>query len=258
MINVKVTDAVGTIVLERPNQCNALCRRMVDELTQALSDLHQEKRVRGIIITGAGAHFCAGLDLKELHASLSAEDAMQQWFRDAQSLQTLLENLLQLPKPIVAAVDGVALGSGLAVVLACDLVVASHRASFAAASAKHGLVAGLVAPLANFRCGASMASRLLVGADSLSASEAKAVGLVHHVVEPELIWVRAKTWLDTIVSGAAESIQLGKRLVNEMVGESMLSQLASGAASMATALTTEAAVEGLSAFVYKRDPKFPH
>ncbi len=257
MINVKVTDSVGTIVLERPQQCNALDRRTIEDLTQALSDLHQEKRVRGIILTASGAHFCAGLDLKELHTTLTADDAMQQWFQDAQAMQSLLENLLQLPKPIVAAVDGAALGSGLALVLACDLVVASHRATFGAAAAKHGLVAGLVGPLAAFRCGASMASRILIGADTLSASEAKAAGLVHHVVDPDLIWVRAKTWLETIAAGAAESIQLSKRLVNEMIGESMLSQLASGAASMATALTTEAASEGLTAFVNKRDPKFP-
>ncbi|MFO0941004.1 MAG: enoyl-CoA hydratase/isomerase family protein [Pirellulales bacterium] len=257
MINVKVTDSVGTIVLERPEKCNALNRRMIEELTQALSDLNQEKRVRGIILTASGAHFCAGLDLKELHSTLSAEDAMQQWFNDAQAMQTLLENLLQLPKPIVAAVDGAALGSGLALVLACDLVVASHRASFGAPAAKHGVVAGLVAPLANFRCGAAAASRILIGADTLSATEAKAIGLVHHIVDPELIWVRAKTWLDNVAMGAAESIQLSKRLINDMIGETMLSQLASGAASMATSLTTEAACEGLAAFVDKREPKFP-
>lgn len=257
MINVKVTDAVGTIVLDRPQQCNALNQQLIAELIQALSDLHLEKRVRGIVLTGAGAHFCAGMDLKQWQATLGSEDAMQRWHADAQLLQTLIEKMLQLPKPIIAAVDGVALGSGLALVLAADLVIASHRSTFSVAATKRGLVAGLVAPLAAFRCGASLASQLLIGASELSASEAKSLGFVHSVVEPEVIWVRAKTWIDSISAGAHESIQLSKRLINEMVGETMMSQLASGAAAMATALTTEAASEGLGAFVEKRDPVFP-
>jgi methylglutaconyl-CoA hydratase len=257
MINVKVTDAVGTIVMDRPKQCNALNQQLIEDLTQAFSDLHLEKRVRGIILTGAGAHFCAGMDLKQWHSTLGSEGAMQQWFVDAQALQTLVEKMLQLPKPIIAAVDGSALGSGLALVLAADLVVASHRANFAVAGAKRGLVPGLVAPLATFRCGAALASQLLIGANELSASEAKSLGFVHMVVEPEAIWARSKTWIDSISAGAAESIQLSKRLINEMVGESMMSQLASGAAAMATALTTEAASEGLGSFVDKRDPNFP-
>jgi methylglutaconyl-CoA hydratase len=257
MITVKVNDSVGTILLDRPNQCNALNREMIEQLTQAFSDLHQERKVRGIVLTGAGAHFCAGMDLKQWHASLGGDDALQQWFVDAQALQTLLETMLMLPKPIIAAVDGSAMGSGLALVLASDLVVASHRATFSAPAPKMGLVAGFVAPLANFRGGASLASQLLIGCNELSASESKALGMVHHVVEAEMIWVRSKTWIDSIASGAAESIQLTKRLINEMVGEALLAQLASGAAAMATSLTTEAASEGLGAFVEKREPKFP-
>jgi methylglutaconyl-CoA hydratase len=257
MLSVKITDAVGTIVMDRPKQCNALNLQLIEELTQALGDLHLEKRVRGIVLTGAGAHFCAGMDLKQWHATLGSEDAMQQWFADAQALQALVEKMLQLPKPIIAAVDGVAMGSGLALVLASDLVIASHRSTFSVAATKRGLVSGLVAPLATFRCGAGLASQLLIGANELSASEAKSLGFVHSIVEPDAIWVRAKTWIDSISEGAHESIQLSKRLINEMVGESMMSQLASGAAAMATALTTEAAIEGLGAFVEKRDPVFP-
>jgi methylglutaconyl-CoA hydratase len=257
MIQVKVTDNVGTIVLDRPNQCNALNRQMVEQLIEALSDLHQEKRVRGIILTGAGSHFCAGIDLKQWQQTSGSDDSMHQWFNDSQALKTLLENMLQLPKPIVAAVDGAAIGSGLALVLAADLVICSHRATFSVPSTRLGLVSGFVAPLATFRCGAALASQLLIGCSELAASDAKSLGFVHHVVDSELIWIRAKTWLESISQGAHESIQLTKRLLNEMVGETMLSQLASGAAAMATSLTTEAAGEGLQAFTDKREPKFP-
>ncbi|MBX3475957.1 MAG: enoyl-CoA hydratase/isomerase family protein [Planctomycetes bacterium] len=257
MIDVKLTGATGTIVLQRPQRCNALTREMILQLGQALGDLHQEKRVRGIVLTGAGAHFCAGMDLKQWQEQASSSQAQQHWFADAQALQELLEQMLRLPKPIVAAVDGAAMGSGLAVVLACDLVVASPRATFSAASSRLGLVSGLVAPLAHFRCGAALASSLLIGGSELSAEQAKSQGLVHHLAEPEMIWVRASGWIESIAGGAAESLQLTKRVINEMVGEPLISQLAAGAAALASSLTTEAASEGLDAFSNKRPPRFP-
>lgn len=257
MINIKITQSTGTIIMDRPERCNALSRSMVEELSQAFTDLHQEKRVRGIVLTGAGAHFCAGMDLKELHANSGNKDALQLWLNDAQALTSLVEQMLQLPKPIIAAIDGVVLGSGLALVLASDLVVASHRATLSVSANRLGLVSGLVAPLACFRCGGALASQLLIGGSQLSAAESKALGLVHHVVEPEMIWVRASTWIESIAQGAAEAIQLTKKVLNEMIAEQLSSQLASGAAALATSLTTDAATEGLGAFVEKREPKFP-
>ena len=259
MITVKVTEPVGTIILDRPKQCNALNRRMIEELTQALDDLRQEKRVRGVILTGSGAHFCTGIDLKELRETAGTEpvDAMRRWHEDAQATLGLIELMLQLPKPIVAAVDGAAMGTGLALVLASDLVVASHRATLSVPAPRMGLVSGFVAPLLYFRTGGSVASQLLLGGDELAASEAKQLGLVHHVVDTNQIWVRASNWIDSIASGAAESILLTKRLLNEMIGETLMTQLTSGAAAMASALTTEAATEGLQAFADKRPPVFP-
>lgn len=257
MIQVKVSDLVGTVILQRPERCNALTGEMIRQISQALNDLHQEKKVRGIVITGAGAHFCTGMDLRQWQEMYGGNNALQQWHTDAEALKALLEQMLVLPKPIIAAVDGAAMGSGLALVLACDLVVASQSATFSAAGYKRGLVSGLVAPLACFRGGAALASALLIGGQEFSAVEAKDCGFVHHVVDSDKIWVRAKLWLESIAEGAAESIQLSKRVLNEMIGEHLSCQLASGAAALATSLTTEAASEGLDAFVEKRSPRFP-
>jgi methylglutaconyl-CoA hydratase len=257
MITVKVNGSTGTIILDQAARCNALNRQMVEQLSQAFDDLRQEKKVRGVVLTGAGVHFCAGLDLKELHQTAGGEEPLPQWYQDAQGLQTLLEQMLQFPKPIVAAVDGAALACGLALVLASDLVVASQRATFSVPAPRLGLVSGLVAPLLVFRGGGALASRMLLGGDELSAAEAKELGLVHHVVGVDQVWVRASNWIDSLASGAAESLQLTKRVLNEMVGEQLSTLLASGAAAMATSLTTEAAIEGLKAFSEKRTPRFP-
>ncbi len=257
MIKVNVNGSTGTIILDRTARCNALSREMIEQLSQSFDDLRLEKKVRGVVLTGSGAHFCSGLDVNELQETSTQDEPLQQWHDDARALQGLLEQMLQFPKPIVAAVDGTAIATGFALVLASDLVVASQRATFSIPAPRLGVVSGLVAPLLVFRCGAALASRMLLGGDELSAAEGKILGFVHSVVGSDQVWVRSSNWIDTIATGAAESLQLTKRLLNEMVGEQLSTMLSSGAAAMATSFTTEAAIEGLSAFTEKRPAKFP-
>ncbi|MFN3191108.1 MAG: enoyl-CoA hydratase/isomerase family protein [Aureliella sp.] len=257
MITVNVHESCGTIMLDRPSNCNALNRKMLEDLSEAIDDLRQQKSVRGIVLSGKGAHFCAGLDLKELEETSQSESAMETWFQDAQLAKKLLEEMLQCPKPIIAAVDGAAIGMGLSLMLACDLVVASHRATFRIPATRLGIVAGLSIPLLTFRAGASTASRILIGNAELDSQEAKNLGLVHHVVDSNQVWVRASTWVGQLAECAPEAMQLTKKVLNEMVGEELSTWLASGAAATATSLTTEAATEGLKAAKEKREPNFP-
>ncbi|RMF38486.1 MAG: enoyl-CoA hydratase/isomerase family protein [Planctomycetota bacterium] len=259
MIDVKVNPPSGTLVLNRPERCNALSREMIQGLIRGLDDLHQQKNVRGVIVTGSGSHFCTGLDVHQLKETGEQPDAdrQQQWLEDIELVHELLLKMLQFPKPLIAAVDGMASGSGLALMLACDLVVASHRATVELPAARLGVVSGLAIPLLTFRAGASTAARIVLGGDRITASEAKSLGMVHHVVEADQIWVRSQHWVEEIAGGAAEALQLSKRLLNETVGESLQTWLSVAAAAAATSLTTEAASEGLQAFTEKRQPKFP-
>ncbi len=182
---------------------------------------------------------------------------MQQYYEDSQGMRELIESMLQLPKPIICAVDGAAIGIGFGLVMASDLVVASHRSIFSLPAPKRGLVSGLVAPLIVFRHGAALASRMLLTGEELDADEAYRLGVVHRLVPSDQIWVRSNSWGEKLAESAAESLQLSKKLLNEMIGETLSTNLASGAAATATSLTTEAATEGLKAFNEKRDPKFP-
>ncbi|MFK7736538.1 MAG: enoyl-CoA hydratase/isomerase family protein [Pirellulaceae bacterium] len=256
MINVKVHESSGTIMLDRPQRCNALSRNLVAEISQAIDDLRQEKRVRGIILTGSGAHFCAGLDIQELRETAKQDNSTEIWFEDARAAQQLVEQMLQCPKPIIAAIDGAAVGMGLTLALASDLIVASHRATFSVPAARLGIVAGLAIPLLNFRLGASTASRVLLGGAELDSKDAKQLGLAHHVVDSEQVWVRSSTWVSQLAENAPEAMQLTKRVLNEMVGEQLSTWLSSGAAATATSMTTEAAEEGITAAIEKRAPKF--
>lgn len=229
---------------------------MIAELIQAFGDFHREKSVRAIILTSTGSVFCSGVDLMQWSAIAKESEPFDQWQDAVSELQELIEVMLRFPKPIIAAIDGSVYGAGMALALACDLVVASTNSRFALSAASVGLVSGLVAPLLSFRCGAGVASRLLLGAETFDAAESHRVGIVHHLVSSELVWAKANELTTKIATGAAESVQLSKRLLNEMIGESLFSNLISGAAITATACCTDAAKEGLLAFSEKRPPKF--
>jgi methylglutaconyl-CoA hydratase len=253
-IDVKVTDSAGTIVLNRPDHGNALTRSMVQQLAEALDDLYLEKRVRAIILAGAGESFCVGADVAEMRASGELDNPEEQWGADAADFRDLLVRMLEITKPIIAAVHGPALSGGAAMVAAADIVVASDASTFGLPDAQHGMVAGLAAPLLSFRIGAGHAARLLLTGEAIPAAEAARVGLFHELTAPDLVWVRAREIAGQCAAGAPEAIQLTKRLLNETLGENLATQLSAGAIMTATARTTEAAAEGLAALVEGRRP----
>ncbi|MEO1618249.1 MAG: enoyl-CoA hydratase/isomerase family protein, partial [Planctomycetota bacterium] len=163
-VTLKIVDHIATLVLSRPAAHNALDRTLIEDLQQVLSDVHQEKRVQAVVLTGAGESFCSGVDLKSFANVLDLEEmeSTQEWIEVWRRLTELCETLLRFPKPVVAAVDGVAAGAGLAIALACDLMVISDRAKLMANAAERGLIGGLTAPLLSFRFGTAIASRMLL------------------------------------------------------------------------------------------------
>jgi methylglutaconyl-CoA hydratase len=253
-IEIKVTEPAGTIVLNRPDHGNALTRSMVQQLVEALDDLYLEKRVRAIILTGAGDAFCVGADVAEMRASKDLDDPESQWGADAADFRDLLVRMLEITKPIIAAVNGPALGAGAALVAASDLVVASHSATFGLPDARHGLVAGLAIPLVAFRSNVGHAAWLALTGAQIEAVDACGLGIYQELCETDLIWARSMQLAGDCAAGSPEAIQLTKRLLNETLGENLATQLSTGAIMTATARTTEAAEEGLTALIEGRRP----
>jgi methylglutaconyl-CoA hydratase len=253
---VKKNVPSGTIILNRPDKRNALSRQLLTDLAQALDDLHQERKVRAVILTGAGTAFCAGMDIVEMQQTSQQPDAFAQWHHDAVQYRELLEKVLHFPKPIIAAVNGPVVAGGAGLMLASDIVVAAEEAKFGFPEPRRGIVAGVVSPILVFRIGASHAANLLLTARMIDAAEAHRIGLIHEVVKSDLVWARAQEIAGEIAQSAPESIQLTKRLLNETIGEHLGTLLSAGAADSATARTTDAAREGLAAFLEKREPKW--
>jgi methylglutaconyl-CoA hydratase len=115
----------------------------------------------------------------------------------------------------------------------------------------------MVAPLLTFRIGAGRAAYLLLSSQTIAASDAKSYGLFHELVAGDLVWARAAELAGQCAAGAPQALQLTKQLLNETIGESLSMQLSAGAAASAAARTTDAAKEGLAAFLEKRPPKWP-
>ena len=256
IVKIQVHGHTATVTLNRPHKRNALSRELIKELRQALEDLFQERRVRGVILTGSGSSFCAGMDLMEMLATADQHDRLEQWHSDSAIYLDLIESMLRFPKPLVAAVNGAAVAGGAGLVMACDIVVASGDATFGFPEPRRGVVAGMVAPLLAFRIGGARAAYLLLTARVIDAFEAHRYGLFHELVAGDKIWARANELVSEVAASAPDALQMTKRLLNETVGESLLEQLAAGAAVSATSRTTEAAGEGLKAFLEKRSPEW--
>jgi methylglutaconyl-CoA hydratase len=254
LVKIHYHEEVATIILDRAEKRNALNRALLNELSQALHDLGLEKKVRAVILSGAGPSFCAGMDLKEMATTAQLPDPHAQWNSDARIYLDVIEAMLRFPKPLIAAVDGAAVAGGGGLVLACDLVVASHGARFGFPEPRRGIVAGIVAPLLHFRTGAADTAFMLLTGSMVDAQYAHRAGFVHALVDAEQIWARAHELAKECTLGAPEAVALTKKLLNETIGDTLFSLLAAGAALSGTARTTEAAAEGLQAFLEKRDP----
>jgi methylglutaconyl-CoA hydratase len=257
LVKVHVHEHTGTVILNRPDRRNALSRALLAELSLALEDMHQTRRVRGVMITGAGAAFCTGMDLHEMLDTCRQPDAHSVWKDDADAYRDLIQTMLTFPKPLIAAVNGPALAGGAGLMLACDLVIAAHEATFGLPEPRRGITAGIVSPLLAFRIGGGHAAYLLLSALTIDAARAHTIGLFHELLPHDLLWARGHQLAGEFSQCARESLQMTKRMLNETIGESLFTQLTAGAAVSAAARTTEAAAEGLAAFVEKRKPVWP-
>ena len=191
LVKIHIHEHTGTLILNRPDKRNALTRALMAELMQGLEDMRCERRVRAVVISGSGSAFCAGMDLGEMQETAKNFNAQTLWYEDAAAYRDLLDALLRLPKPIIAAVGGPAIAGGAGLALACDIVLAAPEAKFGLPEPKRGIVAGMVAPLLTFRLGAGRAGYLLMSAQTISAEEAFRMGIYHELMPGEKMWPRA-------------------------------------------------------------------
>jgi 2-(1,2-epoxy-1,2-dihydrophenyl)acetyl-CoA isomerase len=246
-----IDDGVMTLTLNRPEALNALNARLRGDLLAALGAARKDASVRAVLITGAGRSFCAGADLR------GGSDERE--FRRVITLEynPLIEAMRALPKPVVAAVNGVAAGAGMSLALAADLVVAGEEARFVPAFHRIGLVpdSGLTRTLVR-ALGRHRALEVLLGERQLEPTEAEASGLVAAVVPGSRLADVAGALARRLAAGPTRAIALTKRLVDAAEDATSGESLAAEAALQELAGRTEDHAEGVGAFVERRDPAF--
>jgi 2-(1,2-epoxy-1,2-dihydrophenyl)acetyl-CoA isomerase len=251
VLDVATERAVTTLTLNRPDALNALTADLRRELLAAMKAASRDAEVRAVVITGAGRAFCAGADLR----GGTGEREFRRVLTD--EYNPLIEAIRALPKPVIAAVNGVAAGAGVSLALAADLVVAAEDARFVPAFHRIGLVpdSGLTRTLVR-AVGRHRAFEVLMGERQLSAGEAQAAGLVAAVVPADRLAATARELAERLASGPTRAIGLTKRLIAEAEDASLSDSLAAEAALQEVAGRTEDHAEGVAAFTEKRDPAF--
>ena len=245
--------AVTTITLNRPDARNALDMVMRRELVAALDEVEADAAARVLVLTGAGGHFSAGGDVKSMQGPQTAALGRAR----VTALNRLVMRLVEFPRPVIAMVDGFAVGAGCNLALCCDLIVASDRARFGEVFAKIGLVPdGGGSWLLPRLVGMARAKELIFTAEIIDAAEAARIGLVNRVVPAAELAQVTRALAERIAQGPSKVLAMAKHMVNRAASSDLAAALDVEAFSQAIAITGDEHREGLTAFFEKRPAKF--
>lgn len=251
-IKVEIKDKIAYITIDRPKALNALNMDVLNELSCAFYDIDQDDSVYSVILTGEGKAFVAGADIAQMNEMNAIEG--RQMMIAGHDVMNAIENL---SKPVIAAVNGFALGGGCELAMACDIRIASEKAKFGQPEVNLGIIPGFGGTQRLSRLvGKGMAKYLIMTAEIISAEQAKEIGLVEKVVPAEELLNEAKKLADTINSKAPIAISSAKLAINKGYDLDMSSASALEIETFTAPFASDDKKEGMSAFLEKRDAKF--
>jgi len=254
VIRFEVEDGIGTLVIDRPAKRNALTWALLGDYVAAVEQAGDDPAVRVVIVTGSGGAFCAGTDL----ADLARVPAPERDRRGREDDGGRAWPLLACPKPVIAAVDGVAVGMGAELTSQCDVRIASTRARFAWNFAQRGLVpdTGAGSWLLPRLLGPARALELLYSGRFVDAEEALALGYVLRVVPPEQCLPAARELARSFLSGSPFSQRRVKQLVYRGLDRTHAEHLTAHRAALRECFGSADHKEGVAAFLEKRPARF--
>jgi len=246
-------DGMATITINRPEAMNALNAETIPEILSRLDDAEKDDNIKVVVITGAGEKaFCAGLDLKPMR-DIKVIKAVE-ISRLGQKLTLAIE---ELGKPVIAAINGYALGGGLELSMACDIRIVSEKARVGQPEVNVGLIPGWGGTQRLPRLvGKGIAKELIFTGKMIDAKTAERIGLVNMVVPPEKLMSAVNELADVIMSKPPIAIRLAKELINSSIETDQGTGLVHEAEAFGILSSTEDYREGVSAFIEKRKPEY--
>ncbi|MNL11947.1 1,2-epoxyphenylacetyl-CoA isomerase [compost metagenome] len=250
---LNIDQGVATITLNRPAQKNALNPAMRTELISVIDRVRRDESVRVVVLTGAGQDFCSGGDIRTMTNDNSADasrariSATHEW----------LEPLITMERPVIVALDGVAYGGGFGIALAGDVRLATARARLCCSFLRVGLVpdCGVLYTLPRI-VGSARAKALLFSTEELSGTEAKEMGLVHEICEPDMLQARAQAIARALAAASPVALGMTKRGLDMSLGTGLRGMLEYEATAQGLAMNSQGHREAVQRFMSKQKPAY--
>lgn len=245
----KQSPQITVVTLNRPERRNALTLELLTELSRAIGLTSEQPQQRVLILRGAGAAFCTGLDLKEAADQAKAHAT-------AEMVANTLIAISQTRLVTIAAAHGAAVAGGAGIMSACDFVVAAERTKIGYPEVRRGLVAGLVMTFLRRQVGERNMRELLFGGELIDAARAKEIGLVNRVVAPNDVMFETQKFTESVLEGAPGALAQTKQLMEELWWRSVKEDIDLALKYHMRARGSEEAREGIAAFNEKRKPNW--
>jgi enoyl-CoA hydratase/carnithine racemase len=251
------SEGIATITLDRPDRLNALTFEVYAELRDLFAALGTHDAVKVVIITGEGRGFCSGGDVEAIIARLLGQD-MTRLLAFTRMTGALIANMRALPKPVIAAVNGIAAGAGAVIALASDFRIAVPAASLSFLFTRVGLAGADMgaAYLLPRVVGLARATELLMLGDTIAADEALRIGLVNKVVAPDALMTEARALATRLTQGPSFALGLTKTLLNQELDTDFAAAIEAEAQAQAICMQTEDFARAFRAFAAKEKPVF--
>jgi enoyl-CoA hydratase/carnithine racemase len=249
--------AIAILTLNRSAARNSLSEALIADLHRAVQKLSADASTRAIVIAAAGPSFCAGHDLKELTAHRTDPDRGRAYFAKMMTAcSNMMQSIVHSPKPIIAAVQGVATAAGCQLVASCDLAIAAETASFATPGVDIGLFCSTPMVALSRNVPRKHAIHMLMTGEPVSAARAREIGLVNDVVKPGGEREAAIALADRIATKSALTLKIGKEAFYRQAEMTLREAYHYAAEVMTMNMLAHDAEEGINAFIEKRDPKW--
>lgn len=256
-LSIAKIESVAIVTMNRPEQRNAVPPEAQIELERIWEDLGADSDVNAIVLTGAGDAFSAGGDLKQMAAMFGTPEGLSHALQAPRSARRLLQNLLDVPQPVVAAINGDAVGLGATLALLADVAVIADEAKFGDTHVKVGLVAGdggtIIWPLL---IGANRAKEFLMLGRLASGKECAQMGLINHAVPKSSVLEKAMGIAQELAANAPWAVRWTKMSVNQAIKQQMNLLLDASLAYEMLTMGTQDHLEATKAFLEKRTPQF--
>lgn len=248
-------DGVAVLTLNRPAARNALSEALIGAMTDTLDAIAADRSVRAVVIAAQGPVFCAGHDLKEMSARRADPDRGRAYFADLLGrCSAMMERIVRLPQPVIAAVEGVATAAGCQLVASCDLAVAGEKAGFCTPGVHIGLFCSTPMVALSRNVSRKHAMEMLLLGETADAATAHRYGLVNRIAPAGAALGQAREMAGVIASKSPLTLAIGKRAFSEQLEMSLSDAYAHATAVMVENMLARDAEEGIGAFVEKRPP----